>query len=119
MLPDPAHPFGWLRVGRDRPRHGGTAKQPSELAPPHRALPPVETSERADVITLGRRVCVTANLAADVSIGSFASLWLCAGHFRHPKNGHGQTAHQKMDIPLRQKPAILASIRVRQEHDRG
>jgi hypothetical protein len=32
---DPAQPFGLLRVGRKRPRHGRTAEQPGELAPPH------------------------------------------------------------------------------------
>jgi hypothetical protein len=58
-----------LRVGRNRPRHGRTAEQPGELAPPHGA--PAETSERADVITLGRRLlCITVGLAANVSVGT-------------------------------------------------
>jgi hypothetical protein len=34
---DSAHPFGLLRTGRNRPRHGRSAEQPGELAPPHGA----------------------------------------------------------------------------------
>src|SRR4029453_11820182 len=46
---DPAHPFGLLRVGRNRPRHGPTAEQGVQLAQPRS----ITSSVRASIALSG------------------------------------------------------------------
>src|SRR5262249_12858140 len=61
-----------LRPRRQRPRRRGTAQQRDELAPSHVcSLSPKVTPYH--IVVWNAALCITANSAANVSVGSFAS----------------------------------------------
>src|SRR5262249_30562280 len=63
-----------LRARRERPRCRRAAEKRDELAPPHGSSLRPGTPEQAEAITFGADavLCITANLTANVSVGSKA-----------------------------------------------